>query len=323
MGKVLFVSQNDLVRAENLKAVFDAYDGPKEFRRGQEAMYGAEAEGFSVVVCDALPRFIEAKERIISINIGHGITGDKLYGLDEGDKPWVDPVAFAQTDYAISASNAGVPIVAGQFGIPEERVLPLGMPRTDTYVGKRKGDGGTFLADYRRAYLYVPTFRYDDDGWLPSIDWGLVDSMLDDDEVVVVKRHYFTPDSLIGPDREHVVEVAPWSPTIPYLVDCDVVLSDYSSIVFDGYILGKPSLLTVDDSKLYLSKRGTYFPYPDFYTSRSLRAEGHEEELVGLLREAARYGMTDVERRCADTVADMCDGKASERVCALIRSVMA
>ena len=102
-GKVLFVSQNPLDRAENMRAVWEAYTGEKEFRVGIDSMAGAEHEGFSVVVCDTLSKLIEDKDRCKCIAICHAITGNKHYGMDEcGD--WVDPEAFAQTDFAISAS---------------------------------------------------------------------------------------------------------------------------------------------------------------------------------------------------------------------------
>ena len=50
MRKVLFVSQNPIGRAENLRSVWKSYGGEKEFRLGIEAMATAEHEGFSVVV---------------------------------------------------------------------------------------------------------------------------------------------------------------------------------------------------------------------------------------------------------------------------------
>jgi len=319
MGSVLFVSQTPLGRCENLTAVWEAYDGDKAFRQGQDSMRTAERDGFSVVVCDALPAYIEGKSSVKVVNICHGITGNKFYGLDEGDEPWIDRDAFAQTDYAITASVDSIPIVAGQLGIPTERVLPLGIPRTDAYVGARKGDGGTFMANNPRAYLYVPTFRdYVDGGWIPHIDWQKVDRLLGEDEVIVVKRHYFTEKPIVDAACMNVVEILPDLPTGPYIIDCDVVLTDYSSVEFDGYLCGKPSVLTTDDADVFLANRGMYHQYPDFYSSRWLNVERNEEALVMSLRLAAQFGMTKVERDCIRTLAGACDGHSTERVCELI-----
>ena len=317
-GRVLFVSQNPMPRCENMAALFSAYGGEKEFRCGADSMRTAESEGFAAVVCDCLPARIEGKCRCVSINIGHGMTGGKFYGLDEKGAPWLDPAAYAQTDWAIATSEAGIPIVARQLGMPENRVLAYGMPRTDAYFGKRKGDGGTALSG-KTAYLYAPTYRDPRiGGWLPRIDWGEVDNLLNDDEVLVAKRHYFTRGRLVDVDSQRIVEIPPDGPTAPYLIDCDVLLTDYSSVLFDAYVLGKPAVLTIDDMGAYLADRGMYHSYPMQYSKRWLIAEGHEQELVEMLREAARNGMGDTERACRRLTAGACDGRSTERICNLI-----
>ena len=316
---VLFVSNHSLERGENLRAVWDAYDGPKKFVKGVGSM--THISGHPVVVCDTLTPYIPRKDFKI-VNIGHGITGDKLYGLDE-QRPGIDPRALAQNDYVISTSTKTVDMAAGQFGIPADRALPLGMPRTDWYIGKGKGDGGTFMAKFERAYLYAPTFRGPNDGdRLPNIDWDKLDGLLEDDEILVVKRHYYTKRRLTDGDFAHIAEASYLEPSAPYLMDCDVLITDYSSIMFDAYVLGKPCVLDVTDMDAYLATRGMYFDYPKQYCSRCIAAEGNEEKLLAHLRAACVTGMRHTERSLIDKVADMCDGHSSERVCDLIRSLL-
>jgi CDP-ribitol ribitolphosphotransferase len=325
MSEVLFVSALPFGRCKSITRIFDMYDGPKAFRCGADGMRSAEADGFSVVVCDSLPAYIEGKDKIVSVNLGHGLTGGKLYGLDEGEHPWVDRDALAQIDYAIATSEAGVPIVARQLGVPAEKVLPLGMARTDAYFE----DGRTvnrLLHNYERVYLYCPTFRgLGDKGHLPRIDWDKIDSLLDNDEIIVVKRHHLTPHELTcGYDlqRRRVMELPFEEPTEFWLRSCDVMMTDYSSTMFDALVLGVPLLLLVDDKDEYLSGRGMYHPYPDFYSSRWIEAEGNEEDFVSMLREAAENGMGDTERECLSAVAGACDGHSTERICELVRSLL-
>lgn len=315
MGRTLFVSQNPLERAENLRAVWEAYDGPKDFRHGTDAMRKAERDGYTAIVCDCLPAYIEGKDRCKVVNICHGMTGNKVYGLDEPHSPWANSDAYAQTDYAIAASRASVPIVARQLGIPEDRVVPLGFPRTDAYFAERSKRPG-------RNYLYAPTYRNPDiGGWLPRIDWAKVDSLLEDDETLTVKRHYFTHEPLVGMELEHVREVKPSEPTTPHLMECDVLITDYSSIMSDAYLCHVPVILTVDDKREYTADRGMYYDYPSAYSSRWLRAEGNEDVLVDMLREAADNGMGDVERHYMELTAGACDGHSTERVCELVRGL--
>lgn len=319
MNKVLFVSQNELGRCENLTCVYNAYDGDKEFRCGVDSMKTAEKEGFAVVVCDALPSFIEGKSRCKVVNICHGITGNKVYGLDENRD--VDADAFAQTDIATAASKASVHIVARQLGIPTDRVVACGFPRTDSYIGMEKGDGKTLMTD-KRAYLYAPTFRdATKGGKLPNIDWEKVDSYLEDDEVFVIKRHYFTTNPLLGCEFDHVVELEPSEPLFPYLVDCDALLTDYSSCITDAYLLGKPVVLAADDMYEYTRDRPMYYDYPNAYSSKWCFASGREEYLVEMMRKAVIDGLGCIEKNYMRLTAGACDGHSIERTCELIRSL--
>ena len=311
---VLFVSDNDLDRAENLRAVYGFYSGRKEFLRGASKL--PEESGHPVVVCDTLPPYCPRKD-FVSINIGHGIPGTKSYGLTE-KRSGIDARGLAQVDWAVCGSAQTVTILAEQFGIDEEKCVPLGMPRTDAYFGKSKGDGGTALAG-KRAYLYVPTFRGRNDGErLPRIDWRKLENLLGDDEIFAVKRHYWTSEPLVRGKFQKVLELPPDAETAPYLIDCDVVLTDYSSIMFDAWILGRPVVLSTDDMESYLLTRGMSFSYPDSYSDRALAIEGNEEGMIGMLREAADSGMTPAESERLEFVAGACDGHSSERVCDLI-----
>jgi len=318
---ILFTSDHKLERAENLRAVWGACKLPKEFRQGSACMSEAARQGYAAVVCDTLPRYMPDKGDCKSIVIHHGIIGKK-YALNEPRKG-IDTEAFKQIDATISASTHLVDIIAGQFGISTEKVHATGFPRTDQYFGAKKGDGETFLARYRRAYLFVPTYRGEaDGGHVPRIDWAKMDAMLEGDEIIVVKRHYFQPEPIVTQDVDRIVEVPPSEASVPYLIDCDVVVTDYSSIMQDGYLLGKPSVLAIDDMDEYLSTRGMDLDFPDDYGSRTIAAEGHEAELMAMLREAAENGMGEVERRHVEIAADMCDGHSAERVCELIESLL-
>lgn len=326
MGETLFVSALPLGRCKSTTRIWEMYDGGKAFRCGIDGMRTAERDGFSVVVCDSLPAYIDGKSKCKSVNLGHGLTGGKLYALDEGDHPWVDKRALAQIDYAVATSEAGVPIVSRQLGVPEERVLPLGMARTDAYFEDGERFETAFGEPIGRMYLYCPTLRGDaDKGHLPRIDWAKVDRLLDDGEFLVVKRHHLTRHEITrGYDIRNmrVMELPFEESTEKLLRTCDVLVTDYSSTMFDAYMLGKPVVLLTDDMREYLAGRGMYHPYPGFYSSRSLVAEGNEERLVEMLREAASSGMGDVERACVEEVAGACDGHSTERICELIEGVL-
>lgn len=315
---VLFTSTRPLGRCENLTAVWDAYPGDKVFER--IGFGDASHSECGVIVTDEFLENVD-KPRQRVVMLAHGLTGGKLYGNDQPHGIFRGKAeSTALVDWYVVSSRHGRKYAASASGLPLERCVPLGMPRTDAYFGKRKGDGGTFMAD-RMAYLYAPTFRAWYNAPRVKVRWRAIDSLLDDDEVLVVKRHMVVEEPLVGVKCKHIVEVGNDEPSTPYLIDCDVLVTDFSSILFDGYVLGKPSVLAVDRAGDYLRTRGMYMDYPSEYGSRCALIGREPAELVRQMREALENGMGEVERRCREMTAGACDGHSTERVVALIKEL--
>ena len=305
--KVLFASSRPIERAENIAAIFNGYSGIKDFTQLRRRTSKKIQEGdYALIVTDEM--LSEAHSQVILV--GHGISGGKKSYLDQKNG-YVKENEYKFLDSAITTSPEMIDISARQLGVGREKVFALGMPRTDFYFGKSKGDGGTTLSR-KRAYLYVPTFRGKTDPKFPEIDFTYIDSVLSDDEMFVVKPHMLMGKMLKNFYR-HVTEISHDLPSAPYLIDCDVVITDYSSIMFDGYLLGKPVVL-FEKNRGYLDSRGMYLDYPYEYSSRYAV---NEKELIDILRKAD--GLTEVEKRCIEKTAGSCDGHSTERVCEFIK----
>lgn len=314
MKPALFTSNRELIRAENITALFDWYDGDKQFIRTYPHRQDDRLSStkYSIRICDEFIGSSPGK----AIMIGHGLAGAKTFGLDQ-PFPYHAKSRARLLTWVITTSEEMIPITARQSGVPESRVLPLGMPRTDLYFGRKKGDGGTPFAN-KRVYLYVPTFRNRNEGKLPGIDWRKLDNMLTDDEVFIVKAHMVTGTILNCPTGtyRHIVEASSRAPSTPYLLDCDVVITDYSSIMLDAHILGKPVVL-FEKEPGYTSSRGMYLKYPDEYSSRYCQTD---RELVDMIRRARGQG--DVEKRCLERTAGACNGHSRERITNLIKETI-
>jgi len=314
---VLFNSSRPLGRCENITAVWEAYTGKKHFIKSGWADL-SKFKSFNLIVSDDFIRGKALNHRMIMI--GHGCCGGKTYGADQPNA--YTPVECALTDFYITSSEYGRRFAASSANIPIERCLPLGMPRTDKYFGVKKGDGKTILSEYKRAYLYVPTFRSKYNKPMPHINYDYLDFLLKDNEIFVIKRHMIVKKPVLTQKYKHIYEISSEKPSIPYLIDCDVVVTDFSSIIFDGYILNKPCVLTADGNDDYLTSRGMYMSYPDSYSSKFIAVENNEEKLVKLMRKAYRAGMTKVERKCRELSAGACDGHSTERVIQLINDMV-
>jgi len=308
---ILFTSNRPLERAENIRAVFDAYDGDKEFVQLNPWHYDSALSDskYRLRITDEFVWLNGLK----TVMIGHGINGGKRYGADQ-PRPYHSRERGKLIAYAIATSEAMRNIVAHQSGVSLGNVLPLGMPRTDAYFGVRKGDGGTFLAK-KRAYLYAPTYRNANEPTAPVVDWAQIDKHLSDDEVLVVKAH-MNSERLLDKEYKHIVEVSKDEPSTPYLIDCDVLVTDYSSIMLDAHVLGKPVVLYEKETG-YVSRRGMYLCYPEEYASRYCTDECG---LVSELRAADKPQEADI--RCRERTAGACDGRSSERVVQLIKEII-
>ena len=307
---VLFVSGlgSSPERSENIKAIFDAYQGDKSLVCGHMGQIEAESGRYDLMVIDVFPTYSPGK----CIMIWHAIQGGKYIGLDQKGS-YYRPEYARFIDRIVAAGRGGVKMMAQCTGVPEEKVLNLGMPRTDRYIGKRKGDGHIIMTD-RKVYLYVPTFRGRSDPPMPDVDFDLIDRLLMDDEVMVVKPHPYGQKMWLS-GYKHIVEANKMAPSVNYLYDCDVVITDYSSIIFDGYLLNKPAVL-FEKEKGYVQNRGMYLHYPDGYCSRYAKTE---KELIRKIRTADK--LTIKEELVKDFVAGACDGHSCERICKLIEEM--
>ena len=297
---VLFTSVRPLERAENIKTVYDAYDGPKEFvqRSNSKPVEGMRSGRYRLVVTDGLINESPGKY----IWIGHGMGAGKTIGLQHPTAPFK---GSSLVTYAIASSEEMVPIVAKFCGISEEKVIPLGMPRTDAYFGVKA------TSSDEKRHLYAPTFRAG--RWDP--DLNLIWRMLPGGHRFIFKPHMVTGDrwTSFWPNIEiasaHV-------PSTQYLIDADTVVTDYSSIMFDAMVLRKPVILFAKDKDRYLQERGMYYKYPQMY-SRMFCAE--EGQLVANMINAE---WTESDEKLRSFYAGACDGHSTERTLELIRSCL-
>ena len=302
-------------RAENIKCLYEAYPGKKTFVQCGDINYwmAIESGEYGLIVLDVFPQ----NHPLPTLMIWHAIQGGKYIGLDEGKYYTREQAQYF--DAIVSAGHGGSCLMSQCTGVPLKKIYPLGMPRTDRYIGKVKGDGHTesiriLKQPWPRIYLYAPTFRQADETPLPMVDWHWLDKQLTDDEILVVKYHPYSYDPRLQGYR-HIVGADRMTPSVDYLYDCDVLITDYSSIMFDAYLLDKPVVL-FEKNKGYLQTRGMYLNYPWQYSSRYAT---NEQELLELIRTAK--GVDYTGQKCIDYLAISCDGHSCERIIKLIEKM--
>jgi CDP-glycerol glycerophosphotransferase len=201
----------------------------------------------------------------------------------------------------------------------EGRIVETGYPRNDVLsspdaeamgaaVRRRLG-----IPEGVRTVLYAPTWR-DDTSFTLELDIARLLEELGGDFVLLVRAHTLVADSLdaeLGPGVENVSHY----PDIRDLyLASDVLLTDYSSAMFDFAVTGRPMIFYTYDLAQYRDEvRGFYFDF-------EREAPG---PLVATTAEVcdALLALADVQRQYADSYASFAqrfcsleDGRASERV---------
>jgi CDP-glycerol glycerophosphotransferase (TagB/SpsB family) len=155
------------------------------------------------------------------------------------------------------------------IGVPPERVLPLGTPRTDFFADPAAIASARtrVLARHpelagRRVVLYAPTFRGRGVAKRAAVDLDgiALRAALPADHVLVLKTHPNLDPAATSRDGFDVV-IDPATEINDLLTVADVLITDYSSSIFEWALLRRPLVLLVPDLAAYEADPGLYLDY--------------------------------------------------------------
>jgi CDP-glycerol glycerophosphotransferase len=208
-------------------------------------------------------------------------------------------------------------------------VAEYGAPRNDVFF--RKNDFGEKIRNLyqipleKGIVLYAPTYRSmtGDDFKRYNPDWERILASFRErfgkEYVVVYKLHHYMQ-KLVSEKGlyEQAVEATFYSDMQELLVAADIVITDYSSLMWDFSLQRRPVFLYQNDEEQYANDRGFYAPvsewsYPKAHSEEELveqiRCFDEEKYIVELNAFLKNYGSCD-------------DGHASERVVKRILEVI-
>ncbi|MEU5081400.1 MULTISPECIES: bifunctional glycosyltransferase/CDP-glycerol:glycerophosphate glycerophosphotransferase [Streptomyces] len=260
----------------------------------------------------------------------HQGTPLKYLGADLRDKPGAR-LGFDVPQMLRRADRWDYSLVASRHAeLVWERAYPChftsvrtGSPRNDVLV--RGGPGGFrerhgIPADHT-VVLYAPTRRdYRRGGYVERIDLAAFAAGLGEGHTLVVRLHPTLADGpargmgLTELARRRIVVDATDEPHLSdVLLAADVLVTDYSSVMFDYAVLDRPIVIHADDWPAFTASRGTYLDITAEPPGPVTRSYG---ELSGLFGsggwrdgESARLRAAFRARFC-----EFEDGRAAERV---------
>ncbi|MFG2496605.1 CDP-glycerol glycerophosphotransferase family protein [Streptomyces sp. NPDC048441] len=237
--------------------------------------------------------------------------------------------AVDRFDHFLVRSGHDVNTLARAYGIPDERLVRCGYPRNDRLVAARADDeaSGRFprpsvaadlgIPDHKTVVLYAPTFR-----GLPKnnkavqlpLDVRKFAERFGDTHVLLVRAHYMEAASLPACPSGTVIDVSAHHDVSELLCLADILVTDYSSIMFDYALLDRPLVHFAPDLDAYAAERGSYFALRDDAGGPVVETEEELLRVLATLKEAdgawaparrafaERFGAYDKGRSAGDVL---------------------
>ncbi len=265
------------------------------------------------------------------IQLWHACGAFKTFGysrIGREGAPRQDSLIHRNYDISTVSSPAAVEAYFEAFGIDRDKIKPTGVPRTDLFFDEdyKKQFRDKFYSQYpslrdKKIILFAPTFRgngkrtayYPDS----AFDANEFAANIPDNYAVIVKHHPFVSKKLnIESDyADRVFDMGGLEEINDLLLVTDLLITDYSSVVFEASLLNIPMIFYAYDLEEYIESRSFYPEYEYFVCGEIVRSR---QELQKLINDG-EFDNSAVHDFCKKYFAEA-DGRASERVAALIKN---
>ncbi len=282
--------------------------------------------------------YLKIRRRTRVVQLWHGTGTIKKFGqhVNTGDVKAAEKRSGKNISTVVVSSNATRNLYAECFNVPAENVQVLGLPRTDIFFNssfpqearikleeKYPGlNGKTFI-------LYAPTFRDDPEDKKLQLDTiaSLTDYLiqpqtLPENVCLGLRLHPSLTDKLSGlSGNERVLDLSAYRGINTLLGAADILITDYSSVIFEYSLLNRPILFYAYDlDKFENSDRGFYRDYRSYVPGPvCLGKEALAEELNRVIASGEIPDPSRHKSFVEDSFAFR-DGKSTDRLIGFLRN---
>ena len=215
---------------------------------------------------------------------GKSATGERL--LEK--KRWLKDAK--NWTYLLCSSDNIKDIYSEAFDIPLNKIVCTGIPRNDIflYEDERKKNREILNKrinniDNKKIILYAPTFR-DNREFSLELNFDNLYKELNKEYKLLLKLHPNIKDNIEIDEKysDFIYDFSNYEETQDLLLASDLLITDYSSIIFDFAITGNPIIFYAYDLEEYAdSIRGFYYKYDEFVPGPIVKTS---DELVSILK---------------------------------------
>jgi len=283
----------------------------------------------------SLISFMKVKKNQKVCQLWHGPGAFKKFGIDRKDKKIgriTKYLTHRNYTHAIVTSEEITGCYASAFGMNEKDVHVVGFPRTDIFFDKKhiEETRKKLYKEYpqfknKKVIMFAPTYRgvslpksyYDYD----KLDLDKIYKKLGKDYVFVIKMHPGLVDSDERQDFERKLSkykdfyynFTHYRDINDLLLITDILVTDYSSVVFDYLLVDKPIVYFTYDLEEYEEGRGLYYPFKDYVYGEIAKSS---DELVSAIKKENMC--VPIRKKFKKQFMSACDGNSTKKTYDLI-----
>ena len=197
------------------------------------------------------------KRETIYLNTWHG-TAPKLGGnLYKGRKDY----DFSYIDILCVDGDFEKERMVKMFNADTRKMLMCGRPREDELLAFKEEDKLRIrnilgIKADKKIILYMPTWR---EGVNHGLEWDEWKRRLADEYVILVRAHHFSKTNIFNNRVDGFwIDVSSYANVNELYYVSDILISDYSSAIFDFGLLGRPIISFAKDHIEYMRDTGLY-----------------------------------------------------------------
>ena len=343
-NRVLFLSDQRNVLGGNLKCLYDYMDDKeyerivllkantlrrRTFKQWLKLIYNLSVSKY--IILDDWNKsvsLLKRRKNQVIAQLWHGAGAYKTFGYSRVDrKKRNDRYGHRNYTKAIVTSEDIRKCYAEGFGMDIKNIKATGFPRTDCFFDKDyvKKVKDSFYKEYpkfknKKIVIFAPTYRgtnlaksyYD----FEMLNLDKIEKELGKDYVFIIKWHPAIYDKIeikelffkVDDKNNVVYDFSNKRDINDLLLISDVLVTDYSSVIFDYYLVNKPVVYYTYDLKKYTKDRGFYFPFEDYLYGEIAK---NPDDLIKMIK---KENLCNEKRKeFGKKFMSACDGKSTEK----------
>ncbi len=267
------------------------------------------------------------------IQIWHACGAFKKWGYSTRESSWgLKSDLFEKynihktyTDIITSAEYIN-PVYAEAFGNDIAKVKALGVPRTDVFFNEDflSTQKDKLLKKYpelkdKKLLLWAPTYRGNSINTSHNdiaIDFLKLKSIIGSNYALLIKLHPHVAKSFSFKDLPEELNGFVYDISKEFVISSalcfsDIVISDYSSLIFEYSLFERPMIFYAYDLEDYDNNRSFYYNYKDFVPGEIVK---NTDELANAVLNADKSFEKEKVNLFKNKFMSACDGKSTKRV---------